>query len=132
MVASAHFLHIFSVITIQPGHDPSLQQGIVSKQENYDPGDLHDQAVHVGQSKSSKTPLDVASQELGSKASCEGLSASAFDSSGAHVEKGKGAQEESTPLGFLDSVKSKHGFQMTSGEVKQKTGRGEKSQEMKD
>ncbi|KZT06461.1 uncharacterized protein LAESUDRAFT_700258 [Laetiporus sulphureus 93-53] len=136
VASSARFLHISSVVA---GHDPSLQQGTVSKQENYHPGDPHDQAARAGQSKSDKTPLDAASQEPGKKASREGLSgnpegvgfaeqvgsASTFASDGASAEEGKGGQEESTPPGFFDAVKSKLGFQTTSGEVKQNRGGGE-------
>ncbi|CCL99485.1 uncharacterized protein FIBRA_01503 [Fibroporia radiculosa] len=137
--SSIRCLHSTALANVQHGHDSSLSQGNVSKADSLHPGDVHDQAARSGQASKEKAPLDAASPESGKKASRAGLSgnpegvgfaeqvgsASSTANGGPRASEGMTGSEESTPPGCLDSMKSKLGFQTTSGEVKQNRGRGE-------
>ena len=126
--------------TEQPGRDPRLSQGSVGMHKNLHRGDVQDQAARAGQSNADKSPLDAASERRGMKANFDGYSgnpegvgfadqvggASAMGGSGGQrVGEGSHGEEEATPPGFFDTMKSALGFETTSVEVKQNRGGGE-------
>ncbi|KAI8989855.1 hypothetical protein BD414DRAFT_485351 [Trametes punicea] len=145
--AYSRFLHATSVAAAQtpPGKDPRLSQGTVSQGGHQHPSDVHDQAARSGQrvaqGEQSAGPYDAASRTGGQKTDRSGLSgnkegvgfaeqvgsATGTGNKGeaaASSGEGKGGEEESTPPGFVASLKSKLGLGTTSEEVKQNRGGG--------
>ncbi|KAI0329623.1 hypothetical protein GY45DRAFT_1279411 [Cubamyces sp. BRFM 1775] len=128
-----------------PGKDPRLSQGTVSQEGHRHPKDVHDQAARSGQDvaqgKQSAGPYDAASRTGDQKTDRSGLSgnqegvgfaeqvgsATGTGKKGhpsASEGEGMGGQEESTPPGFIASVKSKLGLGTSTGEAKQNRGGG--------
>ncbi|KAI0722520.1 hypothetical protein C8Q76DRAFT_596036, partial [Earliella scabrosa] len=147
--ATSRLLHTspaLGVATQTSGRDPRLSQGTSSKPSHHHPGDPHDQAARRGQgiahgTQQQSTGYDAASRTPGQKADRSGLSGNqegvgfaeqvgsasgtaSKNQLGPSPGEGKGGQEESTPPGFVASLKSKFGLGTSSGEVKQNRGGG--------
>ncbi|KAI0658619.1 hypothetical protein C8Q70DRAFT_934153 [Cubamyces menziesii] len=144
---ASRFLHATAVNAAQtpPGKDSRLSQGSVSQEGHRHPNDVHDQAARSGQDvaqgKRSAGPYDAASRTGDQKTDRSGLSGNQEgvgfaeqvgsststgkkDYPSASNGEGMGGQEESTPPGFIASVKSKLGFSTSAGEAKQNRGGG--------
>ena len=126
-----------------PARDPHLSQGTSSQPGHRHSGDPHDQAARSGQAAHNDPqragPYDAAARgkkaegvDFGGNPEGVGFAeqvggASAAASKGGPrpaLGEGKTGKEESTPPGFVASVKSKLGLGTTSGEVKQNRGEG--------
>ncbi|OCH94471.1 hypothetical protein OBBRIDRAFT_789159 [Obba rivulosa] len=121
----------------KPGKDPQLSQGTVSQPGHDHPGDVQDQAARAGQKvhPNGTTPVDAAERHSSKQAprhlkgNPEGVGFAdqvGSQSSSASVHEGRstvhqsmGGQEESTPPGIVEAVKSKLGMETTPGDVKQ-------------
>ncbi|KAI0758167.1 hypothetical protein C8Q74DRAFT_1390841 [Fomes fomentarius] len=141
---ATRLLHVSAVAPQPSGRDPRLSQGTSSQPKNYHSGDPHDQSARRGQEVGHGQPstgYDAASRVQDQKTDRSGLTgnqegvgfADQVGSASATGNKsdprpstgeGKGGQEESTPPGFVASIKSKLGFGTSSDEVKQNRGGG--------